>query len=123
MEITIPYSQVNLSFESKNGAGEFFAEKVLEPLGIITPGTGSHHLNPNGLFPNHIPNPKDKTTVNNRVHKLQKLLLNFMVVRVGYRWEFYRVVKIYGCYFSCLTAERELLTDPDDIKSKGLTSG
>lgn len=37
---------------------DFFAEKVLEPLGAIT--TGSQFLEPDGLFPNHIPNPEDK---------------------------------------------------------------
>ncbi|XP_054813276.1 LOW QUALITY PROTEIN: uncharacterized protein LOC129313907 [Prosopis cineraria] len=35
--------------------------KVLEPLGAIT--TGSQFLEPDGMFPNHIPNPEDKTAM------------------------------------------------------------
>ncbi|KAB2598063.1 hypothetical protein D8674_000983 [Pyrus ussuriensis x Pyrus communis] len=44
-----------------NGAGGFFAAKVLEPLGAVT--TGSQFLEPDGMFPNHIPNPEDKTAM------------------------------------------------------------
>ena len=43
--------------DAGNGAGGFFAEKVLEPLGADT--TGSQFLQPDGRFPNHIPNPED----------------------------------------------------------------
>ncbi|KAK2402903.1 phosphoglucosamine mutase family protein [Trifolium repens] len=39
----------------------FFAAKVLEPLGAIT--FCSHFLEPDGLFPNPIPYPEDKTTM------------------------------------------------------------
>ncbi|XP_019193170.1 PREDICTED: uncharacterized protein LOC109187439 [Ipomoea nil] len=35
--------------------------KVLEPLGAIT--SGSQFLEPDGMFPNHIPNPEDKTAM------------------------------------------------------------
>jgi phosphomannomutase len=31
---------------------------VLEPLGAVT--RGSQFLEPDGMFPNHIPNPEDK---------------------------------------------------------------
>ena len=34
---------------------------MLEPLGADT--TGSRFLDPNGLFPNHIPNPEDATAM------------------------------------------------------------
>ncbi|KAK1570312.1 hypothetical protein Q3G72_000036 [Acer saccharum] len=43
----------------RKAAGDIF--KVLEPLGAIT--FGSQFLEPDGLFPNHIPNPKDKATM------------------------------------------------------------
>uniref|UniRef100_A0A0E0A6V3 phosphoglucomutase (alpha-D-glucose-1,6-bisphosphate-dependent) n=1 Tax=Oryza glumipatula TaxID=40148 RepID=A0A0E0A6V3_9ORYZ len=36
-------------------------DKVLKPLGAIT--TGSQFLEPDGMFPNHIPNPEDKTAM------------------------------------------------------------
>lgn len=44
--------------DAGNGAGGFFTEKVLKPLGANT--DGSVFLNPDGMFPNHAPNPEDK---------------------------------------------------------------
>ena len=41
-----------------NGAGGFFAEKVLAPLGADV--SSSQFLEPDGHFPNHIPNPENK---------------------------------------------------------------
>ena len=40
------------------GAAGFFAKDILEPLGADT--TGSVFLDPDGTFPNHIPNPENK---------------------------------------------------------------
>jgi phosphomannomutase len=53
-----PLQGFHIVVDAGNGAGGFFAEKVLQPLGANT--TGSQFLNPDGLFPNHIPNPEDK---------------------------------------------------------------
>nr|BAK05013.1 predicted protein [Hordeum vulgare subsp. vulgare] len=44
-----------------NGCGGFFAWDVLEKLGADT--TGSLHLEPDGMFPNHMPNPEDATAM------------------------------------------------------------
>ena len=44
--------------DAGNGAGGFFAEKVLARLGADT--EGSQFLEPDGMFPNHIPNPENK---------------------------------------------------------------
>lgn len=44
-----------------NGSGGFFTWDVLDKLGADT--FGSLHLNPDGMFPNHIPNPEDKTAM------------------------------------------------------------
>ncbi|MBA0706291.1 hypothetical protein Golax_018411, partial [Gossypium laxum] len=44
-----------------NGSGGFFTWDVLDQLGADT--FGSLHLNPDGMFPNHIPNPEDKTAM------------------------------------------------------------
>ena len=52
-----PLSGLKIIVDAGNGAGGFFASKVLEPLGADT--TGSQFLNPDGNFPNHIPNPED----------------------------------------------------------------
>jgi phosphomannomutase len=44
--------------DAGNGAGGFFAEDVLAPLGADT--AGSQFLEPDGRFPNHIPNPENE---------------------------------------------------------------
>ncbi|KAF9674878.1 hypothetical protein SADUNF_Sadunf10G0173000 [Salix dunnii] len=56
-----PLEGFHVVVDAGNGAGGFFAEKVLQPLGAIT--SGSQFLEPDGLFPNHIPNPEDKTAM------------------------------------------------------------
>lgn len=43
--------------DAGNGAGGFYARDVLAPLGADI--TGSQFLEPDGMFPNHIPNPED----------------------------------------------------------------
>lgn len=41
-----------------NGAGGFYASQVLKPLGADV--SGSQFLEPDGRFPNHIPNPENE---------------------------------------------------------------
>ena len=53
-----PLEGFRIVVDAGNGAGGFFADKVLEVLGADT--TGSQFLEPDGTFPNHIPNPEDK---------------------------------------------------------------
>lgn len=53
-----PLSGFKIVVDAGNGAGGFFVDKVLQPLGANT--TGSQFLDPDGNFPNHIPNPEDK---------------------------------------------------------------
>lgn len=50
-----PLKNFHIIVDAGNGAGGFFAEKVLQALGANT--KGSQFLNPDGTFPNHIPNP------------------------------------------------------------------
>jgi len=52
-----PLEGLKIIVDAGNGAGGFYAEKVLEPLGACT--CGSQFLEPDGSFPNHIPNPED----------------------------------------------------------------
>lgn len=52
-----PLSGLKIVVDAGNGAGGFFAEKILKELGADI--TGSQFLNPDGLFPNHIPNPEN----------------------------------------------------------------
>lgn len=53
-----PLEGVKVVVDAGNGAGGFFVEKVLAPLGADT--DGSVFLEPDGRFPNHIPNPENK---------------------------------------------------------------
>lgn len=52
-----PLAGMHIIVDAGNGAGGFYASSVLEPLGADT--TGSQFLDPDGMFPNHIPNPED----------------------------------------------------------------
>lgn len=52
-----PLAKYHIVVDAGNGAGGFYAEKVLKPLGADT--TGSVYLEPDGMFPNHIPNPEN----------------------------------------------------------------
>ena len=53
-----PFAGMKIIVDAGNGGGGFFAEKILSPLGANT--SGSQFLEPDGMFPNHIPNPEDK---------------------------------------------------------------
>ena len=53
-----PLKGLHIVVDTGNGAGGFFVEKVLNPLGADT--SGSQFLEPDGRFPNHIPNPENK---------------------------------------------------------------
>ena len=52
-----PLSGFKIIVDAGNGAGGFFADRVLEVLGADT--RGSQFLDPDGRFPNHVPNPED----------------------------------------------------------------
>ncbi|MCI1751181.1 MAG: phosphomannomutase/phosphoglucomutase [Megasphaera cerevisiae] len=53
-----PLAGMHVVVDAGNGGGGFFADKVLAVLGADT--SGSQFLDPDGMFPNHIPNPENK---------------------------------------------------------------
>lgn len=53
-----PLDGLKIVVDAGNGAGGFFAEQILKPLGANI--QGSQFLEPDGHFPNHIPNPENK---------------------------------------------------------------
>lgn len=57
----LPLKGFHIVVDAGNGAGGFYATNVLEPLGADT--SGSVFLNPDGMFPNHIPNPENKAAM------------------------------------------------------------
>jgi phosphomannomutase len=56
-----PLQGLKIIVDAGNGAGGLFATKVLNQLGADT--KGSQFLDPDGKFPNHIPNPEDKVAM------------------------------------------------------------
>lgn len=52
-----PLKGFRIAVDAGNGAGGFFVDKVLLPLGADT--SASQFLEPDGRFPNHSPNPED----------------------------------------------------------------
>ncbi|KAL5553214.1 hypothetical protein UlMin_040615 [Ulmus minor] len=56
-----PLKGFQIIVNAGNGSGGFFTWDVLDKLGADT--FGSLHLKPDGMFPNHIPNPEDRTAM------------------------------------------------------------
>jgi len=56
-----PLAGMHIVVDAGNGAGGFFAGRILTPLGADT--SGSQFLQPDGHFPNHIPNPEDRAAM------------------------------------------------------------
>ena len=52
---------LKVCMDAGNGAGGFYAGGVLEPLGADV--SSSQFLEPDGMFPNHAPNPEDAAAV------------------------------------------------------------
>ncbi len=56
-----PLEGLKIIVDAGNGAGGFYAYQVLEPLGADI--NGSQFLEPDGMFPNHIPNPENEVAM------------------------------------------------------------
>ncbi len=56
-----PLSGFKIAVDAGNGVGGFYASRVLEPLGADV--SASRFLEPDGMFPNHIPNPENKVAM------------------------------------------------------------
>ena len=53
-----PLAGLKIVVDAGNGAGGFYADRILAPLGADV--SGSQFLEPDGTFPNHAPNPENK---------------------------------------------------------------
>ncbi|MEI7851871.1 MAG: hypothetical protein WCH86_08565, partial [Kiritimatiellales bacterium] len=65
-----PLAGLKIVVDAGNGAGGFFVDKVLKPLGANT--KGSQFLDPDGRFPNHIPNPEESSAMNAIIDAVEK---------------------------------------------------
>lgn len=57
-----PLAGLHIVEDAGNGAAGFFATDILQPLGADI--SGSVYLDPDGTFPNHIPNPENHDAMN-----------------------------------------------------------
>lgn len=64
-----PLSGMKILVDAGNGVGGFYAEKVLKPLGADI--SGSLYLEPDGTFPNHIPNPEKEEAVKDIIEQVK----------------------------------------------------
>ena len=73
-----PLDGLKIVVDAGNGAGGFFVDKVLNPLGADT--AGSQFLDPDGLFPNHIPNPEDREAMDAIISAVEKNRADFGII-------------------------------------------
>lgn len=73
-----PLDGLNVVVDAGNGAGGYFVEQVLQPLGADT--TGSQFLDPDGSFPNHIPNPEDKDAMDAIIGAVKENSADFGII-------------------------------------------
>ena len=65
-----PLKNLKIVVDAGNGVGAFYAEKVLAVLGADV--SGSCYLEPDGRFPNHIPNPENKQAMESICNAVKK---------------------------------------------------
>ncbi|MDE5729798.1 MAG: phosphomannomutase/phosphoglucomutase, partial [Clostridia bacterium] len=108
--------------------GGFFAEKVLIPLGADV--GGSRFLEPDGYFPNHIPNPEDKTAINSLKEAVKESRADFGVIFdtdvdraacVGADGEEINRNSLIALISAILLKERKGVIVTDSVTSGGLT--
>ena len=73
-----PLKGLKIVVDAGNGAGGFYAEKILKPLGADI--SDSQFLEPDGLFPNHVPNPEDETAMASVVEKVKASKADFGII-------------------------------------------
>jgi len=73
-----PLTGLKIVVDAGNGAGGFFVDKVLQPLGADT--QGSQFLEPDGMFPNHIPNPEDKQAMTAIIESVKENHADFGII-------------------------------------------
>lgn len=73
-----PLDGFKIIVDAGNGAGGFYADKVLKPLGANT--EGSQFLEPDGSFPNHIPNPEDAAAMEAIKDAVSKVNADFGII-------------------------------------------
>lgn len=73
-----PLADYHIIVDAGNGVGGFYANDVLAPLGADV--SGSQFLEPDGMFPNHIPNPENKQAIDSICEAVKKNNADFGVI-------------------------------------------
>ena len=73
-----PLENYHIVVDAGNGVGGFYANEVLAPLGADI--SGSQFLEPDGMFPNHIPNPENKQAIESICEAVKSSKANFGVI-------------------------------------------
>ncbi len=73
-----PLAGKRILVDAGNGAGGFYVDLVLKPLGADT--AGSQFLEPDGNFPNHIPNPENETAMRSVCEAVVKNRADFGII-------------------------------------------
>ena len=73
-----PLEGLKIVVDAGNGAGGFYADNVLKPLGANT--DGSQFLDPDGYFPNHIPNPENPVAMKSICDKVKEVSADFGII-------------------------------------------
>lgn len=73
-----PLAGKKIVVDAGNGAGGFYVDKVLKPLGADT--SGSQFLQPDGRFPNHIPNPENQEAMRSVCERVKSTGADFGII-------------------------------------------
>ena len=123
-----PLSGKKIVVDAGNGAGGFFVDKVLQPLGADT--TGSQFLEPDGTFPNHIPNPENEEAMNAICEAVKNANADFGIIfdtdvdragAVGADGTEINRNRLIALISAILLAERKGTIVTDSVTSDGLT--
>ncbi len=73
-----PLKNYHIVVDAGNGVGGFYANEVLAKLGADV--SGSQFLEPDGMFPNHIPNPENKQAIESICNAVKSSGADFGVI-------------------------------------------
>jgi phosphomannomutase len=73
-----PLKGLKIIVDAGNGAGGFFATRVLQKLGADI--SGSQYLEPDGKFPHHAPNPEDESAIESVKQAVLKAKANLGII-------------------------------------------
>lgn len=73
-----PLENYHIVVDAGNGVGGFYANEVLAKLGADI--SGSQFLEPDGMFPNHIPNPENKQAIESICEAVKSSKADFGVI-------------------------------------------